>query len=365
MLNPLPLVFALLTLLLPVLPTYSEERAGSRFSPPSLEETVTLAAVGDILLDRGVGKRIEQHGADYPFRYVAPILREADIAFGNLECPISESGRLVVKPYRFRAHPRVLDGLVNAGFDILSLANNHTLDCGRDGLIETLDHLKSRGLRGVGAGHTRAEAEEAIYLEAKGVRVAFVGFCDFIPEGVFLRDDRASIAMASAEGVRRAVKRARAQADIVIVSFHWGIEYRARPSPRQIELARAAAESGADLVLGHHPHVLQGLEAMRVKTDSGERNVLIAYSLGNFVFDPRGEEPSRAMILRVTLRKTGVVRAEILPWRLEDGSPRPASPAESAAIIQRVTALSAEKNTILTDGRIVLDKTPASLHPKP
>jgi poly-gamma-glutamate capsule biosynthesis protein CapA/YwtB (metallophosphatase superfamily) len=355
MLNPLPLVFALLTL--PTLPTCPQERVGSRRSPSSEQETVTLAAVGDILLDRGVGRQIERHGADYPFRHAAPILREADIAFGNLECPISESGRLVVKPFRFRAHPRVLDGLVNAGFDVLSLANNHTLDCGRDGLIETMEHLKRKGILGVGAGGTRAQAEEPVVLQAKGVRVAFVGFCDFIPEGVFLRDDRASIAMASAEGVRRSVKRARAQADIVIVSFHWGIEYRARPSPRQIELARAAAESGADLVLGHHPHVLQGLEAMRVKTDYGERNVLIAYSLGNFVFDPRGEEPSRTMILRVTLRKAGLVGAQILPFRLQDGSPRPALPAESAAIIQRVTALSAEKNTILTDGRIVLNRT--------
>jgi poly-gamma-glutamate synthesis protein (capsule biosynthesis protein) len=361
MLTSLPLLFALLTL--PALPSDRQERAGSRGSPSSPEETITLAAVGDILLDRGVGRQIERHGADYPFRHAAPILREADIAFGNLECPISESGRLVIKPYRFRAHPRVLDGLVNAGFDILSLANNHTLDCGRDGLIETMERLQARGVRFVGAGGTRAQAEEPVVLEAKGVRVAFAGFCDFIPEGVFLREDRASIAMASEEGVRRAVKRARERADIVVVSFHWGIEYRARPSPRQIELAYAAADAGADLVLGHHPHVLQGLEVRRVQTGSGQRNVLIAYSLGNFVFDPRGEEPSRTMILRVVLRKTGLVRAEILPFRLEDGAPRPAASAESAAILQRVAALSAEKRTLLTSGRIVLDETPVPLRP--
>ena len=105
--------------------------------------TITLIAVGDILLDRGVAAEIEEHGLEYPFAHVAPTLQKADIAFGNLECPLSKDGTKVVKPFVFKAKPESAVCLAKAGLDMLSLANNHTLDCGRDGLVETQQYLKA------------------------------------------------------------------------------------------------------------------------------------------------------------------------------------------------------------------------------
>jgi poly-gamma-glutamate synthesis protein (capsule biosynthesis protein) len=235
-------------------------RATSDAAPSRSAPTVTLAAVGDILLDREVGDEIARRGSRYPFERVAELLSAADLTFGNLECPLAERGTRVVKRYSFRAHPKTAECLALAGFDLLSLANNHTMDCGRTGLVETMETLHRRGLRWCGAGETRAHAEAATVLAVKGLKVAFVGFCEFLPEGSFLRDDRPTIAFASEAGVRPAVTAARAQAHVVVASFHWGVEYDSRPHPRQVRLARAAVEAGADLVLGHHPHVLQGIE---------------------------------------------------------------------------------------------------------
>jgi gamma-polyglutamate biosynthesis protein CapA len=307
------------------------------------EAEVTLVAVGDILLDRGVGKQIVRFGADYPFERVGGLLREADIAFGNLECPLAAGGEKVKKRYSFRAKPEMAESLARAGFDLLSLANNHTMDCGRIGLTETMENLSRPNLRWCGAGKTRSEAEMATVLEVQGIRVAFVGFCEFVPERAFPRDDRPTILFAEEETVRRVVSAARPQADVVIASFHWGIEFDSRPTEFQKGLARAAVESGADIVLGHHPHVLQPLEVM----SHNGRRALIAYSLGNFVFDPTSSAPSRSMILRCTFGKNGLHRAEVLPMQIEQCRPRPAEAAETETIRSRLTSLSGERATIL------------------
>jgi poly-gamma-glutamate capsule biosynthesis protein CapA/YwtB (metallophosphatase superfamily) len=192
--------------------------------PPHPASPVTLAAVGDLLLDRGVGEKIQRRGFDYPFAPVAGALRTADITFGNLECPLSVKGTKVVKRYCFKARPDTVECLRQGGFDLLSLANNHTMDCGRTGLVETMQTLQRQGIHWCGAGNTRAEAEATTVLTVKGLKIAFVGFCQFLPEGSFLRDDRPTIAFASEERVRRSVAAARAGADVVVASFHWGIE---------------------------------------------------------------------------------------------------------------------------------------------
>jgi poly-gamma-glutamate synthesis protein (capsule biosynthesis protein) len=314
---------------------------------------ISLAAVGDILLDRGVGKKIEKYGTGYPFERVAPALRGADLAFGNLECPIGEKGRKVVKPFSFQAKPRTAGCLTDGGLDLLSLANNHSLDCGRTGLSETMEILRAKGLHWCGAGNTQAEAEKPTVLSVKGLRIAFVGFCEFLPEGVFLRDDRPTIAFAGEDRVRAAVAAARRDADLVVASFHWGIEYRSRPSARQIGLARAAVDAGADLVLGHHPHVLEALEV--VSRAGGRRPALIIYSLGNFVFDQRRPPSSETVILRCTLGRDGVTAAAVTPIRIEENRPRPTTPAEGERLLERLAGLSKERNTILTEGRVALD----------
>jgi poly-gamma-glutamate synthesis protein (capsule biosynthesis protein) len=319
-------------------------------------KTLTLAAVGDVLLDRDVGKKIEQFGMDYPFQRVADVLSQADIAFGNLECPLSERGIKVVKPFVFQAKPERVKCLISAGLDIVSLANNHTMDCGRTGLVETMETLRQNHVRWCGAGRTRKEAEAATVIEAKGIKVAFVGFCDFVPEGAFLRDDKPTMAMASKESVRASVSAARQQADVVVASFHWGVEFRSRPTQRQTTLAHAAVNAGADVVLGHHPHVLQGFEVSTQNRKPDTRNALIAYSLGNFVFDQRRpvKETAETVILRCALSQRGVVSAEVVPIKIEECQPRPATKEEGNAILTRMSKLCGEMKTQMTEGRIQL-----------
>lgn len=320
---------------------------------------ITLSAVGDILLDRGVAQQIERHGLHYPFSHAAPLLKNADIAFGNLECPIASEGTKIVKRFVFKAKPEYSQALRDAGFDMLSLANNHTLDCGRTGLLETMQNLQRHNIRWTGAGRNRSEAEASTILHVRGLRVAFVGFCQFLPEGVFTNDAKPSIAFASSENVRRVVSATRKQSDVVVASFHWGTEYANRPRALQTELAHAAARSGADLVLGHHPHVLQGLQTI-VTRDASTRKVrrtLVAYSLGNFVFDPareRGAAPTETIVLRCRLGKRGIVSAQAVPMKIDNTRPRPATAAEAKAILARLAMLSRELGARVSNGQIDL-----------
>ncbi len=319
------------------------------------QQKITLVAVGDILLDRGVGRKIERYGTSYPFKHVASVLSAADLAFGNLEGPLTARCTKAAKKFSFQAKPQYAAAIAEAGFDILSLANNHSMDCGEVGLMETMANLESAGIRWSGAGRSRTEAESIVLMDVKGVRVAFVAFSEFLPESSASLSDGASINFASLEAVRRAVAEARARADVVVASFHWGVEYASRPRAPQVRLAHAAVDAGADLVLGHHPHVLQGLQLVSVKHTNGTRRALIVYSLGNFVFDSPGmlgQRPLESFILRCTLSRKGLETVEILPLSIEAYRPRPAEDLKAKTIMARLSLLSAELNTELREGFI-------------
>jgi poly-gamma-glutamate capsule biosynthesis protein CapA/YwtB (metallophosphatase superfamily) len=322
------------------------------------EPAIELVAVGDILLDRGVARRIEREGASTVFARVRDTLSRADLAFGNLECPLAEECNRVPQRISFKAQPRTVATLTGAGFDVLSLANNHSLDCGRAGLLETMLHLRQSGLRWCGAGRTRAEAEAPVVLNVKGIRVAFVGFTSVVPpSAVASKDDEPNVAVASRAALQGAVAAARLEADVVVVSLHWGIEYASRPGSEQRELARVAVEAGADLVLGHHTHTLEGVELLTTRTRLGTRRALVIYSLGNFAFDSTrvvGKRVSESVILRCELGRNGLISAEILPVILENYLPRPATAEEAQSIRARMTALSAELGTRITKGSINL-----------
>ena len=304
------------------------------------DTTVSLAAVGDILLDRGVREQIEESGAEALFEGAAPLLRSAQIAVGNLECPLSEAGVKIPKPFSFRADPACAPVLRSAGFDLLCLANNHTMDCNRDGLVETMGHLRTAGLEWCGAGMEKAEAVQPRILEVNGLRLAFLGFCDYLPEGLFVREDAPTVAFATESDVIDAVAQARGCADVVIVFFHWGVEYTDHPSHRQRTLADAAVWAGADLILGHHPHVLQGLEWVPRPSMAGARPALVAYSLGNFVFDQHKLPNAYTIILECRLGRGGVMDAQAIPFRVQRCRPCPAGPADEIAIRQRLATLS-------------------------
>ncbi|MEK9154632.1 MAG: CapA family protein [Patescibacteria group bacterium] len=244
------------------------------------QEPITLIFVGDIMLDRGVANQIKKNSDYYfPFLKTAEILRSADLTFGNLEGPISSSGRNQGSIYSFRAEPSVVEGLRFAGFDVLSVANNHIMDWGREALEDTVDILEANGIKSIGAGKNFFEANNFTIKEIKGTKVAFFAFTDLYPKSLEADVNSAGISSFDAERVKNEIwliKNLKV-ADIVVVSFHWGKEYETRSNSFQQKIGRDLINSGADIIIGHHPHVVQEIERYK----SG----WIAYSLGNFVFD--------------------------------------------------------------------------------
>lgn len=236
----------------------------------------TLLAGGDVLLDL-----TEPEGID-PFANVEPNLASADVAIVNLEMAITERGEPYDKEFVFRAPGSAALTLAGAGIDVVSLANNHVLDFGPVGLADTLSVLDEVNILRPGAGSNNAEAYAPRVLTLdNGIRVAFVSATAVVPGGFAASADRPGVADAkwAIPRVLAAVRAAAAGNDVVVVSVHWGIERETCPSEDQRALASDLIEAGANLILGHHPHVLQPIETF-------DRTV-IAYSLGNFAWHPR------------------------------------------------------------------------------
>lgn len=239
-------------------------------------DEVTLIFVGDIMLSRSVGEEMEKRGDfRYPFLEVAESIRRADIAVGNLEGPISSRGRNQGSQYSFRADPRAVGGLAFSGFDVLSLANNHIWDWGADALTDTVRLLQENGIQPVGAGGGEEEANRAVVRETGGARIAFLSYTNLYPEALEAKGSAPGISDFERREAR--VREAALAADVVVVLLHWGDEYEMRSNNIQQEVGRRLIDAGADLVVGHHPHVIQEIEAYG--------DGWIAYSLGNFVFD--------------------------------------------------------------------------------
>lgn len=271
--------------------------------------TVELDAVGDIMLARWVERRALREGVQAPFRAVAPLLRKADLAVGNLECVLSTSPTAVTKHILLRANPKTASGLKGAGFDLLTVANNHALDCGRVGLDQTQENLRRLGIRTTGTDTVLS------VLARKGVRIGFLGTCDFHPA----TGDEQGIVYTDDPELPNALREAHRMADVVVLMVHWGVEGTSKVSDRQRRLAREFVEAGADVILGSHPHVLQPVEW--VDRRSGHR-ALVAFSLGNFVFDSRPGAESKSAILRIDLEKGGAKGFSIVPVNILGSYPR-------------------------------------------
>jgi len=276
---------------------------------------VRLAAVGDINLGDGPAAVMRARGVRYPWRRVAPALRGADIAFGNLECAVSRRGRPVQKLYTFRGRPRALRAAVRfAGMDVFNLANNHALDYGRRAFKDTVRLADRYGATTVGAGWDLRRARRPRIVRRLGLRVGFVGFSDILPLSFAATPTRSGTAFAAPAAVRRAVSRARRRADVVVATFHWGTERSTRANARQRLFARIALRAGAHAVIGAHPHVLQ-------PTRTRKRRV-VAYSLGNFIWTPGSGPTARTGILNLHLSGRGVERVRLRRATIVGGQPR-------------------------------------------
>lgn len=295
-----------------------------------------IALVGDILLDRGVGRAISDKGMDYPWLKVGGILKQADIAFGNLECPLTRAeagGILKNRNLIFKGDPENAKELKQAGFDVLNLANNHTMDYGPQGLEDTLKTLGETGIAALGGGMNPEEAAGPVFFKKAGMTIGFLGLSAFPPEGYFFSDEKPDVARAGGVKTVEAIEKAKKQCDFLIVSFHWGKEFDHYPGAEQKAMARSAVDHGADLVIGHHPHVLQGVE------EYGGH--LIFYSLGNFVFDrqiPEGTDET--VVLVVAVAGGQLKKAEIVPVKIGECQPYPAAGEDAEHILDRLRLFS-------------------------
>ncbi len=332
----------------PAAATSSPNPADSGRAIPEPDQEVVLAVAGDVMLGRSIGEGIGQHGAGWPFEAVAGTLRGADIAFVNLEAPLTARGEAAAKDFVFRGPPEGAQGLAEAGVDIVSLANNHALDYGFQGLKDTWLALNEAGILHVGSGESVAQAYGPVFIERKGVRIAFLAYVStppdsgtgFDPSSWQATADKPGVAWLAPETVAADVAAAKRQADVVVVSMHTGNEYQEAVSVSQAAAAHSAIEAGASLVIGHHPHVLQGIESYKWG--------IIAYSMGNFVFDfdevdyaQPGMPSALSAILRVRLGKAGLLGCEVAPVIIgEDGRPRPAEGPEATRVLDRLRRLS-------------------------
>ena len=306
-------------------------------APPAV---TTVSVVGDVMLGRRVGSRMAARG-DFAaaLRPIAPRLAGADLTIGNLESTLARLGAPRQGNDSFGADPRVRRGLRLAGFDVLSLANNHTGDYGERALRRTVRTLQQSRVQPFGAGDDLAEAAAPAVLEADGTTYAFVGFNAIgeTPRALPRSPGALSVRMPIRTGplqeadlahVERLVHRAGRTADAVVVLPHWGDQYVHAPLPVQRLVARRLVRAGADLVVGGHPHVVQGMDAVR--------GVPVLHSLGNFVFDMDFSVPTMQGVVLETTWWDGELKAlRLVPYRMDAGSfaPRVVGGAEAAEIL--------------------------------
>ncbi|QWU18044.1 poly-gamma-glutamate synthesis protein (capsule biosynthesis protein) [Paenibacillus sophorae] len=310
-------------------------------------KTVTLNFAGDVIFAGKVGELLKQKGYDYPYARLGGMFLQDDLSVINLETPVTERGTEANKTFVFKSPPEALNALKAAGVDAVNLANNHTLDMGEQGLRDTMANLDQRGIPFVGAGVDSAQAYSAQYFTRKGITIALLGFTRVMPEaGWAAGKGKPGVASAYDSGpALKAIAEARKKADIVAVVVHWGQERADQPNAVQQTLGRSFIDAGADLVIGGHPHVLQGLEPYKGKW--------IAYSTGNFIFTRSSTKTTwETAVFQAECSVKGQCSMKLTPFEAELGQPVPMSAADGQKLLQRVESLSSGKVEIDEEGRV-------------
>ena len=265
----------------------------------SSEECLSIAFTGDVLLDRGVRQQIQRGGVKDLFASVAPLFHQVDATVINLECPATSVHSPLHKKYIFCAEPGWMEELAKAGISHAALANNHTMDQGRSGLIDTYQHLLSAGITPIGYGNTSSESCQPVVIKKGKIKVALFNSVTLPLENwVYLENDP-GICQQPIEEMEEEIKNFKQEnpESYVVVILHWGMEYQSSPTLSQRKGARRLIRTGADAIIGHHPHVIQKEEYFKGKP--------IFYSLGNFVFDQRKPETSQSLIVQLNFTSIG------------------------------------------------------------
>ncbi len=278
-------------------------------------DTLSIVFTGDILLDRGVRRVINQHGVGHLFSDgIDSVFRSAQLVVGNLECPATKIDAPVFKRFIFRGEPEWLDTLRQHGITHLNLANNHSIDQGREGLLDTRRNIVEAGMTPMGAGENMQEASEPVLLASEPRNVWFLPSLRLALENYAYLPDKPCVSQEPMDSLLRRVHRLR-EADstaVIIVSLHWGGEHTLKPVPRQRLEAHQLILAGADALICHHTHTLQTIETFLGKP--------IYYSIGNFIFDPTKTLNAKACIVRMEVTPDSV-QTETLPVEIRNCTP--------------------------------------------
>lgn len=329
---------------------------------PSSELHIT--AVGDIMLGRGVSQRLKSQGLDYiyPFIKTEDLFKKGDIVFGNLEQPITDRVESLDGEHKYvlKSGTEAYSGIAFAGFNLLSLANNHMMDYYDNGLFDTMKILQENGVAFAGAGKNKEEARALAVININDLKVGLLAYTDMAdiyyegdPSiGFAAGEQTPGVASRNPEWVMEDIRKAREQVDLLIVSLHWGTEDSFSVTDEQVRFAHELIDQGADMILGHHPHRFQGIEIYKGKP--------IIYSLGNFIFDQNDPENQESFILNFTYSKTMLTELRAIPVRTVDKiQVVPQEGPDAKTMLERELQLSNDLDTqfsILDDSLVYIIK---------
>lgn len=321
------------------------------------DSTITIIAAGDLMLGSWVEQVIADSGFAYPFKDIYPFTSDSDIFFANLEAPFGTKGEAFAKKYTFQVSPALIKVLIKGGVNLVSLGNNHIMDYGVESLKETIELLTRYKISFAGAGLNLFQARQPAILQVKGKKVGFLSYSLTFPEEFWATDTSAGTCFPYEEFVFQDVKELAQKTDLVIVSCHWGQELMNHPKEYQILLAHQLIDKGADIILGHHPHVIQGIEFYKGKP--------IVYSMGNFIFGSYSERAKESFLLKITWHNEEVMNFQILPISVYNKEvefqPRRLQDADRELFFQNFKAMLRELNSdsivISNDGLIKVFKT--------
>lgn len=286
------------------------ETTATETEEPDTYATAVIAAAGDTTQSDIFGEATSWRDMSYPFEDVAELFKNADLAFVNLETSVSTRGESEKKEgYGFRTDPKFLEVYTEAGIDIVSCANNHTRDFGMDALADTFTHLDEYGIRYVGAGMDKTEAEKLEVFDLNGIKVGFTAINMINMNSTwYATDERAGLNCVDSWDCERQlelISEYDKECDVLFVSVHWGLEYYYTITEEQQEFAHKLCDNGADIILGHHPHVLQPIESYN---DS-----VIFYSMGNFLFYKMDDYAGKTALFEIEIDKNGFIGGKIHP----------------------------------------------------
>lgn len=334
---------------------------------PSEVKSVRINAVGDMMFARYIGQKIESSDGTLPFRKVKHLFKEDEINIANLENPLfefdppkqksipineeraststseeSSSATKPVEPIVLCGNPKAIEGLRYANISCVSLANNHAMDKGQAGLKKTLELLDTNKILHSGAGLTASDAHKAAIITHNGINISYISASNIIPAGYLASKNSAGIAGARTRQNQliQQVKQAKASGHVVLVALHWGNEYQETPLDKDRKFAHQLIDAGADALICHHPHVLQGVEIYQNKP--------ILYSLGNFIFDIYHSHADESLVAHLDLSETGEMKSlSFTPIRIKGGIPSQAHGEDAQNILNRFNLLSKEMGTQL------------------